>query len=53
MDTTKTTVQDLMKSEVETIAENITILSAVKQMQNLNVSSLVVEMRDETDALGC
>ena len=45
-------IGELMHTIVETISENATLLNAAKVMRDRNVSSLVVDMRDENDALG-
>ena len=52
MDLTELCAKNLMQKEVKTVSENTTLETAAKMMRDYGVSSLVVERKDEKDALG-
>lgn len=52
MDITQLCAKDLMQKEVKTVTESTSLLKAAKLMRDLNVSSLLVEPKNEHDAFG-
>lgn len=48
----KMRVQDVMRKPVEMIDGSVTAAEAIKKMLDKNVSSLIVDHREETDAYG-
>ena len=52
MDVKITRVEDLMQTDVKTVRKDVELLSATKMMRDFNVSSLVVEPEDDSDAFG-
>ena len=52
MDANITRVEDLMQTDVKTVRKDVELLSATKMMRDFNVSSLVVEPEDDSDAFG-
>ena len=52
MDISNLCAKDLMQTEVKTVSESTSLLKAAKLMRDLNVSSLVVEPKNENDAFG-
>ncbi|MFC1824180.1 cyclic nucleotide-binding/CBS domain-containing protein [Thermodesulfobacteriota bacterium] len=50
MDVTKLRVKDLMKKDVKTAGKEMSLLRAVKMMQEYGVSSLVVEPENNGDS---
>lgn len=52
MDLTELCAENLMQKEVKTVGENTTLEAAARMMRDDGVSSLVVERKNEKDALG-
>jgi CBS domain-containing protein len=52
MDTKKLRAKDLMQTDVKMVHKDVTLLTVVKMMRDLGVSSLVVEPDDDGDAFG-
>ena len=52
MDMLKLGAKDLMQSDAKTVGKTTSLSAAAKMMQELRVSSLIVEPDDEGDAFG-
>jgi len=52
MDVDNIRVKELMKTEVKTVHKDVSLLTAIKRMHNLGVSSLVIEPESDGDAFG-
>jgi CBS domain-containing protein len=52
MSMSKLRVKDLMHSDVKTVGKNTLLSAAAKMMQELRVSSLIIEPEDDSDAFG-
>jgi CBS domain-containing protein len=52
MDANRIRVKDLMKADVKTVHKDVTLLTAIKRMHNLGVSSLIIEPEGDGDAFG-
>jgi CBS domain-containing protein len=52
MDANRIRVKDLMKADVKTVHKDVTLLTAIKRMHNLSVSSLIIEPESDGDAFG-
>ena len=52
MDVDNIRVKDLMKADVKTVHKDVTLLTAIKRMHNLGVSSLIIEPENDGDAFG-
>jgi CBS domain-containing protein len=52
MDANIIKVKDLMKADVKTVHKDVTLLTAIKRMHNLGVSSLIIEPENDGDAFG-
>ncbi|MBN2311261.1 MAG: CBS domain-containing protein [Candidatus Hydrogenedentes bacterium] len=52
MDATAICVRDLMRTDVVTTEETASLVEVARKMRDLDVSSLVVERKNERDALG-
>ena len=52
MDLKELCAKNLMQKEVKTVGENTTLEAAARMMRDYGVSSLVVERKNEKDALG-
>jgi CBS domain-containing protein len=52
MDANIIKVKDLMKADVKTVHKDVTLLTAIKRMHNLGVSSLIIEPEGDGDAFG-
>ena len=52
MDMLKLRAKDLMQSDAKTVGKSTLLSAAAKMMQELRVSSLIIEPDDESDAFG-
>lgn len=52
MDIKKLRVRDLMRNDVKTVEKNLLLPEAARRMHELQVSSLVIEPDDDSDAFG-
>lgn len=52
MDVDNIRVKDLMKTDVKTVHKDVSLLTAIKMMHDLSVSSLIIEPESDGDAFG-
>ena len=52
MDVNRIRVKDLMKDDAKTVHKDVSLLTAIKRMYNLGVSSLIIEPESDGDAFG-